>query len=73
MLAKEVSFSASTLGTVEEINVRDRLEILCQTSIFIHLEMSHRHTAKSQIDLSRNNTCIQLRETNSSATKREYI
>ena len=31
---KEVSFSASTLGTVGEINIRDRMEILCQT--FVH-------------------------------------
>ena len=70
---KEVSFSASTLGIVEEINVRDRLEILCHTSIFIHLERHIVIPAKLQIDLSKNNTGIQLRETNSSATKREYV
>ena len=36
--------------------------------IFIHLECPIVIPAKSQIDLSKNNTGIQLRETNSSAT-----
>ena len=44
VLAKEVSFSASTLGTVEEINVRD-LSGNTLSDIHLHLlKMSHRHT-----------------------------
>ena len=41
--------------------------------ILIQLECHIVIPAKSQIDLSKNNTGIQLRETNSSATKREYV
>ena len=39
----------------------------------IHLEYHIVIPAKSQIDLSKHNPGIQLRETNSSATKREYV
>ena len=78
MLAKEVSFSASTLGIVEEINVRDLSgNTLSENSstqvILVHLECHIVIPAKSQIDLSKSNTGTQLREMNSSATKREYV